>query len=858
MMELWISSAPLERLAGALLHFVWQGAAIAVAAAVVLRLLDRRPAEWRYAAAAVSLLVMLTAPIMTFAFYTEAGALTARALHTLNGAAAGAAQAAPAADIALWTQRIVLVWALGVVAFLTRLSGGWLLSRAIVRSAGAIVDPLFADALARAREGLACRSTVRLLTSLRVQTPVVIGWLRPAIVLPACALTGLDAEQVLAILAHELAHIRRHDFLVNAVQRAVECVLFYHPAVWWISGRIRVERERCCDDLAVRVCGDKLVYAQALIALEKARMTGPALAVPAAGHGVTDRVRRILGARSPARDWQSAAAALLFVAILVGAGAWQPAVLAQQPVLSVASTAAQQLSPADNIGPVESRDTIVPIVPIEDDLHIDSDGTSLGTAPSPDGTNGAIAAIAAIATAQAGARPNAAVPPVQVPAPAITASREAAREKLGQLRVDYSADAFIKQAGEGDTIAVRTFLEAGMDVDQRDTDGFTALIKAAQMGRTETVQFLIAAGANPNLGSAKTQSSPLMHGAERGDLTMLRALLAGGANVDLQMPGPPRGELRTALTVAAYTGQRDAVILLLDHGATEKNQALVEAACLGRVETTQLLANRGASLVPASARSVMNCLRAIRSPEILKFLFDNGADIALNRNALSTITCDNPFNMDAVRFLVDHGADVNAPPTPQNRSPLFCAARSHSIELMTYLLANGADIKGDAGILATALSSGGEQDRAIAAALFLIDRGAIVNPPPPGNAPLSTAVRLQLIDVVRALLDKGADLNDNLLVEALDPQQRVDGALLAPDPEIALLLIEHGANVNARNNYGLPPLLIAVRARQTEIVRALLARGADPNFRSGSTTPLTEARGSDEITRMLIAAGAKP
>src|SRR6185503_8551324 len=135
---------------------------------------------------------------------------------------------------------------------------------------------------------------------------------------------GLSPDQLLAILAHELAHIRRHDFLVNGIQRAVECVLFYHPAVWWVSRRIRVERERCCDDLAVGVCGNRLLYAQALLTLEKARSAEPVLALPTAGVGVKDRVHRILGAKGANHDWQSAAAALVFAAILVGGGMLQP------------------------------------------------------------------------------------------------------------------------------------------------------------------------------------------------------------------------------------------------------------------------------------------------------------------------------------------------------------------------------------------------------------------------------------------------------------------------------------------------------------------------------------------------------
>ena len=89
-----------------------------------------------------------------------------------------------------------------------------------------------------------------------VDVPTVIGWLRPVVLVPASALAGMTPQQLEAILAHELAHIRRHDYLVNLLQTLVETLLFYHPAVWWLSRRIRIERENCCDDLAVSLCGD--------------------------------------------------------------------------------------------------------------------------------------------------------------------------------------------------------------------------------------------------------------------------------------------------------------------------------------------------------------------------------------------------------------------------------------------------------------------------------------------------------------------------------------------------------------------------------------------------------------------------
>jgi hypothetical protein len=126
---------------------------------------------------------------------------------------------------------------------------------------------------------------VRLYLSTIAEVPIVIGWLRPYILLPVSAVTGLGESQLGAILAHELAHIRRHDYLANLLQNAVETLLFYHPAVWWVSRWIRQEREHCCDDLAVEICGDVMVYAGALAQLEELRggVSEPALA--AAGGG---------------------------------------------------------------------------------------------------------------------------------------------------------------------------------------------------------------------------------------------------------------------------------------------------------------------------------------------------------------------------------------------------------------------------------------------------------------------------------------------------------------------------------------------------------------------------------------------
>jgi hypothetical protein len=126
------------------------------------------------------------------------------------------------------------------------------------------------------------------------QVPAVVGWLRPVVLVPASIFTGLTAEQIDALLAHELAHVRRHDYPINLLQTAAETLFFYHPAVWWVSRKIREERENCCDDLAVEVCGSAVAYVRALTDLEQMRKSTPRLAMAADGGSLLNRVQRLL------------------------------------------------------------------------------------------------------------------------------------------------------------------------------------------------------------------------------------------------------------------------------------------------------------------------------------------------------------------------------------------------------------------------------------------------------------------------------------------------------------------------------------------------------------------------------------
>ena len=300
--------------AGALVAFLWQGAIIGALTAIGLVLLRRSSARLRYLLACAGLAALCAAPVATgFLQFDPDRAIVQRAAppaardHVAPPVRANAALPIGATDqfssptalssAAEWLNArlpaLLLVWAAGVFVLALRLGRGWINVARLRREATPLAGHSAAASALRIARRLGVRRSVRLLSSARVVVPAVIGWIRPAILLPAAVLAGMPAAHLDAILAHELAHIRRSDFLVNVLQSAAEVLLFYHPAVWWVSRQIRIERELCADDLAVAVSGDRLTYAAALTSLESLRAEPLAIAM-VSGDDLLTRVRRLL------------------------------------------------------------------------------------------------------------------------------------------------------------------------------------------------------------------------------------------------------------------------------------------------------------------------------------------------------------------------------------------------------------------------------------------------------------------------------------------------------------------------------------------------------------------------------------
>jgi len=295
-------------LAAALVHLLWQGAVAALLVAFTQPWL--KSPRSRYALACFALFSLPLAFAATAAWAGVIGAGNATPAHGLL----------LAPGLAPW---LVALWLTGAAACSLHAAFGWLLAQRLRRRVASAIPESWATAVAAMRERLGIRRIVRLGTSAAVAGPCVLGWLRPIVVFPASALTGLSSEQVEAVLAHELAHIRRFDYLVNLLQRGVEAAFFFHPGVWWLSRQISDTREHCCDDLALAALGDRstpAAYARTLLDLAVPAPVGLALS----GGSLTARVCRILGRPSSAMRGTrvlALAAPLALACVLVLGGA---------------------------------------------------------------------------------------------------------------------------------------------------------------------------------------------------------------------------------------------------------------------------------------------------------------------------------------------------------------------------------------------------------------------------------------------------------------------------------------------------------------------------------------------------------
>ncbi len=315
-MNQWITYLPeslMEALGWTLVHSLWQGLAIGAVTLLIWKARRNAAPQFRYMVGLLALLAVMASAVLTFLHayrpYTALHPGQASPEVITEYHLTGLLTESPADEGLITSTRqalstcfpwLVPFWLLGVLVLSVRLAGGlMLINRLRVRDVSALPPPWKKrlDALLE-RTGL--RRGIQFLLSTRVGVPTVLGILRPVILIPAGMISLMPVEQLESILVHELAHIRRYDFLVNIVQSIIEAVFFYHPVVWMISESVRQEREKCCDDFAIAVCGRWMVYAKALAGLGEiqARTPIPSLALAAGSKKrIILRVERLINPR---------------------------------------------------------------------------------------------------------------------------------------------------------------------------------------------------------------------------------------------------------------------------------------------------------------------------------------------------------------------------------------------------------------------------------------------------------------------------------------------------------------------------------------------------------------------------------
>jgi GWxTD domain-containing protein len=345
----WMQTAAALAVAKTLLHSLWQSGIVAVLLAVVLRF--SVSSRIRYAAGCAALLVIVTIFVGTLLYLAPGKknldspspvplSWSSRNLDSNDRARVDRF------DLQSALPWITPIWLAGVLLFNMKHVASWLASRRLRRIGVCSAPDVWQNRLNAIRNRLKVARSVALLESSLAQVPLVVGHVRPVILMPLGILAGLPAEQVELLLMHEIAHIRRWDYAVNVIQNFIEGIMFYNPAVWWISRVVRTERENCCDDLVIETTSGVHAYAAALTALEETRSRGTALAIAATGGSLVKRIRRLLQPKRPASPSIPIFAAVLVLVMTVVLTARPPLPPVVQPPPIVSAVAVHPAEPA--------------------------------------------------------------------------------------------------------------------------------------------------------------------------------------------------------------------------------------------------------------------------------------------------------------------------------------------------------------------------------------------------------------------------------------------------------------------------------------------------------------------------------
>jgi bla regulator protein BlaR1 len=288
-----------------LLHSLWQGVFISVLIYLTLKVLSRSSSQIRYVIACAGMLFTLVSGVVTFIILSGRNTALSNLSYQVTESYSSMAGDSTFSLRDMISQlggylqanmpMIVLFWIAGAFLFSLRLVGGyWYISK--LRAQAIFIENNWSENIKSLASALGIERVIRLAESSLVYSPMVIGYLKPIILVPVGMFNGLSTAELETIFLHELAHIKRHDYVINMIQSFIEVIFFFNPFVWMLSNTIRSEREFCCDDTVITKNGNVLAYAKALARLEESRISSTVFALPLADNKnqLMNRIKRIM------------------------------------------------------------------------------------------------------------------------------------------------------------------------------------------------------------------------------------------------------------------------------------------------------------------------------------------------------------------------------------------------------------------------------------------------------------------------------------------------------------------------------------------------------------------------------------
>ena len=303
-LQSFISEELIHAIGWTLIHSIWQGALIAIVMSVIFMGIKNKSPKLKYLAANMALLLVLVLAVLTFVDLYQTNPTANNLIYISHSISGGESilhieKTGSASSISNFINGnlglITAAWIMGFLFFIIKLIGG-IAHLEFLKRSKLEIPAMWNEKLNALKQKINCKQQIELALSASVAVPIVLGAFKPIILLPVGMVNKMNPEEVESILAHELSHIVRKDYLFNMIQSIVESLLYFNPGVWWISAVIRSERENCCDDLAIEMCGDSLTYARALVGVEELYYQTPRLAMGLFKEkkSLLNRVKRIL------------------------------------------------------------------------------------------------------------------------------------------------------------------------------------------------------------------------------------------------------------------------------------------------------------------------------------------------------------------------------------------------------------------------------------------------------------------------------------------------------------------------------------------------------------------------------------